>query len=288
MESEHDELLGAFKRAKELNLCPNRLWLVAGENLPKVFPGCSMSLVIGATVQEHEECTPGMCEYSSRDFTAVQQRHECGTADGAIRETCTQIQNRFPSRIRDEAALKGEPTVWNLSGDAMLETERPYMAISYVWADGTGTGAWQVRDRSGLTPLAWASREGHEISVQALIEAGADIAARDNKGKTPLFLASRRKHEAAVRSLLEVMGTVDSDDGSGWTPLQMAVRMDSVSITQFLLETGRDQEQRSHGSTIQINVLSDVQNHVTTNADVEALELNGRDIRNAFHRFKLP
>ncbi|KAJ5708044.1 hypothetical protein N7488_007845 [Penicillium malachiteum] len=26
----------------------------------------------------------------------------------------------------------------------MLEAQRPYMAISHVWADGTGTGAWQA------------------------------------------------------------------------------------------------------------------------------------------------
>lgn len=51
----------------------------------------------------------------------------------------------------------------------------------------------------------------------------------------------------------------------------------------FLHKLQRDQEQRSHGSEIRINVLNDVQNYVTTNTNVKALELNGRDIRNAFH-----
>ena len=73
----HDVLLEAFKRAKKLNLCPNRLWAVAGEDLPNVLPDCDLNPVVGETVQEHEECTAGFCEYSLRDFTAVQQRHEC-------------------------------------------------------------------------------------------------------------------------------------------------------------------------------------------------------------------
>lgn len=77
MEPDRDKLMDAFQRAKELNLCPNRLWVVAGEDLPRVFPDCDMIPVEGETVQEHEECTAGFCEYSLRDFTAVEQRHEC-------------------------------------------------------------------------------------------------------------------------------------------------------------------------------------------------------------------
>ncbi|KAJ5662685.1 hypothetical protein N7462_011611 [Penicillium macrosclerotiorum] len=145
MELEHDEVLEAFQRAKTLNLCPNRLWTVAGENLPKVLPDCDLTPVVGDIIKEHEECTAGFCEYSLRDFTSVQQRHECkNNSEGIGSEQCTQIQGRFPSATRDKAALEGRPTVWNLAGDAMLEPPRPYMAISHVWADGTGTGAWQA------------------------------------------------------------------------------------------------------------------------------------------------
>ncbi|KAJ5384477.1 hypothetical protein N7517_002388 [Penicillium concentricum] len=51
----------------------------------------------------------------------------------------------------------------------------------------------------------------------------------------------------------------------------------------FLHKLHRDQGQHNQPTKIRINVLGDVQNYLTTNTDVKALELNGRDIRNAFH-----
>lgn len=66
------------------------------------------------------------------------------SSDGDVSKDCVQIKGRFSSALRDKAALEGKPTTWNLSGTAMLEQPRPYMAISHVWADGTGTGAWQA------------------------------------------------------------------------------------------------------------------------------------------------
>ncbi|KAJ6017099.1 hypothetical protein N7451_000478 [Penicillium sp. IBT 35674x] len=50
----------------------------------------------------------------------------------------------------------------------------------------------------------------------------------------------------------------------------------------FLHKLHRDQEGRTE-KDFMITIFGDVQNYVTTNDDVKALELNGRDIRNAFH-----
>lgn len=87
MDPDSDEILNAFQRAKDLNLCPNRLWAVAGENLPKVLPDCHLNPLIGDAVEEHEECTAGFCEYSLRDFTAAEQRHECRNSGNKISQT---------------------------------------------------------------------------------------------------------------------------------------------------------------------------------------------------------
>ncbi|KAL6239485.1 hypothetical protein BDW75DRAFT_119803 [Aspergillus navahoensis] len=46
-------------------------------------------------------------------------------------------------RILEKAASSGKSTVWNLAGTAMVEPPQPYMAVSHVWSDGTGTGAWR-------------------------------------------------------------------------------------------------------------------------------------------------
>jgi len=142
--SDREDLLEAFQRARtELKLCPNRLWAVAGENLPKLLPDFkkipSKQKRRGAYSDEddHQSCTFDFCEYSQRDFTAVQQRHECKDAN------CMQLRGLFPRDVLNYAASNEKSTVWKLSGDAMLDPPRSYMAISHVWSDGTGAGAWQ-------------------------------------------------------------------------------------------------------------------------------------------------
>jgi ankyrin repeat protein len=48
----------------------------------------------------------------------------------------------FPRDLLDKASLAGEPTAWRLDGQSLVSVAEPYMAISHVWADGTGSGAW--------------------------------------------------------------------------------------------------------------------------------------------------
>ena len=56
---------------------------------------------------------------------------------------------------------------------------------------------------SGVTPLHYASREGHIEVAHFLVECGADARAQDNYGTTPLHLASESGHLDIVRFLIE-------------------------------------------------------------------------------------
>ncbi|KAJ5753664.1 uncharacterized protein N7511_007817 [Penicillium nucicola] len=146
MDSNINQLLEAFQEAKTLNLCPNRVWAVAGENLHNLLPGFNSIQRVTDQVDErenydgneHNDCTPDFCEHSQRDFTAVQQRHECKK-----KNQCVQIRDRFRRETLDRAARNGNSTVWDLDGESLLKPLRPYMAVSHVWSDGTGTGAWE-------------------------------------------------------------------------------------------------------------------------------------------------
>ena len=68
---------------------------------------------------------------------------------------------------------------------------------------------------------AW---NGHEVVVEALIEAGAEVNKADNNGKTPLYYVARdgseamvaNGHEAVVKALIEA-GAEAALDGSGMT-----------------------------------------------------------------------
>lgn len=143
MNSDAEKLLQAFKKATgEFNLCPNRVWAVGGEKLAKLMPDRNWSRninegVINGELNDHESCTFDFCEYSQRDFTVVQQRHECKKGD------CSQLKDLFSREILNKAAEAEESTVWRLDGRVMIERPQPYMAISHVWSDGTGRGAWQ-------------------------------------------------------------------------------------------------------------------------------------------------
>ncbi|KAL5592757.1 hypothetical protein FOBRF1_013065 [Fusarium oxysporum] len=177
MGADSEELLKAFQKATaELKLCPNRVWTVARKHLPKLLPDWKSIPNSGSEHEEHsnykwssnhESCTFDFCEYSQRDFTAVQQRHECQVLhkcheghecqeghrcqeghecqEGRVckRRHCVQLRGLFPRKMLNNAAERGMSTVWGLDGKSMIEPPQPYMAISHVWSDGTGTGTWR-------------------------------------------------------------------------------------------------------------------------------------------------
>ncbi|KAH8744242.1 hypothetical protein F5882DRAFT_313205, partial [Hyaloscypha sp. PMI_1271] len=136
------EILEAVERAKAFRLCLRRIWAVASSlpgtanRLPTLIPDPDRFLVPIDDKQhhEHEQCTFDFCEHSRLDFTSVPQHHENCNKD------CDRLT--FPLELLDDRVKKGKPTVWRLDEQSLLEPSRPYMALSHVWADGTGAGTW--------------------------------------------------------------------------------------------------------------------------------------------------
>ncbi|KAK5661064.1 hypothetical protein OQA88_12443 [Cercophora sp. LCS_1] len=145
---EDDDLVSVFERlTTTYSLCPDRLWSTCGEKLPELVP-ISPSLPpldpSDPNSNDHSQCTFSFCEYSQRDFTAVAQRHECRDETA-----CSRLQGLFPRHLLLDAIDKIDKgqeasTVWDLCGRALLPKGRPYLAVSHVWSDGTGAGAWQA------------------------------------------------------------------------------------------------------------------------------------------------
>ncbi|KAI0402667.1 hypothetical protein F4802DRAFT_608517 [Xylaria palmicola] len=141
----------------QYSFCPNRVWRACSqirdweskqstlqEILDGVFPKDSLRH------ENHAACSLDFCEFSSRNFTAVQQYHEPTTCDqhGKTRENheqkhvCFRLQSLFNDDKLVEAAQSDKLTAWRLDGWSVLEHPRPFMAISHVWSDGTGAGTW--------------------------------------------------------------------------------------------------------------------------------------------------
>ena len=79
-----------------------------------------------------------------------------------------------------------------------------------------------ARDRSGLTPLHWAARDGHSETVRLLVESGADVNARSPSGTTPLHMAAERGSSTMVDALLEAGADPNALASDGHTPLHLA------------------------------------------------------------------
>jgi len=95
--------------------------------------------------------------------------------------------------------------------------------------------------RYDLTPLGWASRYGHDLVVELLLDTVKVPPDSQNKqGETPLLLAARWGYDTVVKKLLDT-GKVDPDamDNSGDTPLLVAVFSNHVAVVKLLLETGK-------------------------------------------------
>ncbi|OTA59593.1 hypothetical protein K449DRAFT_333385, partial [Hypoxylon sp. EC38] len=131
---------------EKYGFCPNRIWQVGSQlkgweddlcGLLEAFSRTFSHMLPAAMIHEdHSSCTFDYCEFSSRNFTAVQQkRHK----DNSI---CFPFRGRFREDVLLKAVNLELPTAWALDGEACLERPRPYMAISHVWSDGTGAGPW--------------------------------------------------------------------------------------------------------------------------------------------------
>lgn len=108
----------------------------------------------------------------------------------------------------------------------------------------TDSGAnmnFNTKDSDGMTPLAWATRKGHEAVVQLLIERDdVDTNIQDNYGQTPLLRAATYGHEAVVRLLIDRGVEIDSRYSKGRTPLSWAARFGHEAVVRLLIE--RDAE----------------------------------------------
>ena len=96
-------------------------------------------------------------------------------------------------------------------------------------------------DSDGLTPLWWASSNGHLDMVTNVVEQGSSLEAADNPtGTTMLGNATRSGRLATVRYLLEQGADRDKGDIDGYTPLHWAAISGQLEIAMLLMRYGAD------------------------------------------------
>ncbi|CAG0922161.1 unnamed protein product, partial [Notodromas monacha] len=97
-------------------------------------------------------------------------------------------------------------------------------------------------DSEGRTALHLAAGLGNVAAAEALVNAGADVAAKDNAGMTPLGRATAQCQVDVVAKLLEMMdeGTqadhILSLDNENWTAMHDAARNQCTSLVKLFLK----------------------------------------------------
>ena len=110
---------------------------------------------------------------------------------------------------------------------------------------------FDLKDKSGRTPLSWAAERGHEAIVKLLLKTGqVEVNSKDEGGRTPLLWAVQRGHEAVGKLLLETdQVEVDSKDKwYGRTLLSLAAERGYEAVVKLLLETGQAKVNSKDGS----------------------------------------
>jgi ankyrin repeat protein len=95
-------------------------------------------------------------------------------------------------------------------------------------------------EADGTTALHWAAHRNNIEMVNALLEAGADVAARNRYGVAPLSLAAVNGNADMLKLLLDAGADPSTSLAENETVLMTASRTGVVEAVQLLLEYGAD------------------------------------------------
>jgi ankyrin repeat protein len=215
------------------------LYVLAEGNMPNLIR-IHPSILSWLDVGKERYGPPLFAALATKSKEAVQTFLEAQAANlplgNRLHELCSQYQ-------QDEGKQS------NIGRDFKFSNRMP--VISYLAELGdsvvfavlleTGQVDFDLKDKSGRTPILWAASKGHEAVVKLLLETGqVEVNSKDQKGQTPLSWAAANGHVAVVKLLIETgQIEVESKDKYGWTPLYWAARNGHEAVVKLLIETGQ-------------------------------------------------
>ena len=141
------------------------------------------------------------------------------------------------------AAIDNHPDVIKALAEkgADLDTGANLLPGTPTWREGvdnrTGIHGETLQNlntnfsKGGLTPLAYAARQGATEAARTLVDLGAKMNYRDGEGYTPLLLAIMNAHYDTAAALIEKGADVNQADNTGQPPLFALVDQRSLLWT---------------------------------------------------------
>jgi ankyrin repeat protein len=189
------------------------------------------------------------------------------TARNRIREFYNDVGQGGAS-LKPEDLEEGAPEI-EITREELVKRLPPqlvedFMRDERLRAERGITPQQQKMRRGGLTALHFAVREGDVATVQALVEAGADVNQVSEFGWTPLLTATQNRYYLLGKYLLENGADPNVANEGGWNPLYIATDnrnieggdyptrkpdMDHLSYIKLLLDAGADPNLRMNSST---------------------------------------
>lgn len=106
-------------------------------------------------------------------------------------------------------------------------------------------GGIDSQDAQGHTALMWAAYQGDAISVDLLLQHGADVHKRDSAGLTPMHWAVVKGNRLCIRRLMESGSDLWAKEAGGKTPRDMALELKSIgAFKKALADIGFEEDGR--------------------------------------------
>ena len=135
----------ASKKIVDLGFCQKRVWEIIRnsydgeiELIPLVR---ALEHLPQLTHKDHESCTTIFCDDTSTNYTSVPQLHKCPDSKDCATTTDMFNQKHLVAALNENTTTK---TAWALDGTSLVAQGSRYLAVSHVWSDGTGVGAWEA------------------------------------------------------------------------------------------------------------------------------------------------
>ena len=113
-------------------------------------------------------------------------------------------------------------------------------AVKYYYEQDHSIIHQHNQNNVDLTPLHYASEDGHLEIVEFLISKGAKVDARDSDNATPLMEAAYKGRSNVVKLLLANGARINSQDADLDTPLHWAIDGNRLDVVKLLIQGGAD------------------------------------------------